>query len=615
MYSMDPTRKRARTATPALTDAEVRNAALDILPSSAASSFTNQHLLNEIDKLKTELSKVQSQRKLDKIQADNNDKRLKRQTLTLEQDAKDANALVEQIRIQSETDMEDMTEKKTQAAKEADKWEMRYWELRESNGSEGGDAAYLKNELILANRKNEVLEDRVSSMKKEMHLLNANLADAVRENSKEDEKEHHETDTPGKSRSQTDPFSPAPPAVLSELNRTRIQLADAERLNRQLSRKVDSLQSEADKMVQYRELSQNTADKLTKLENEHKILRREREALRIVENRWVEFRKELVKHNLGSEILQGRGGEDENIPPEIATLVRHYRGLGNKVKDLESAASTSKTKFDAAQRRLEALEKENKEMITETKKWGEEKETQKEKVIKVETELKMIKSQEKIWKRESDSMRSLLDTYKTMEENMTAAGSASKVDCQSASESDATTQGLQLSLSTAKEEILLMKDQLDIIKSERDTAGQEFGTLKEEHEQIRSKFMKLRDALFQEREKAEKAEDRAEKAETLAGKGTFNQGTTRVLHLQNNPLSNAIREKYENEIEELKSELSEMTAVHKGLVPMAISKSSDPALDAEKFSKRLKDQFRNHIALFREGVHIITGKRPQQDWK
>jgi chromosome segregation ATPase len=198
---------------------------------------------------------------------------------------------------------------------------------------------------------------------------------------------------------------------------------------------------------------------------------------------------------------------------------------------------------------------------------------------------------------------------------MTAAGSASKVDHKSASESDATTQGLQLSLSTAKEEILLLQDQLDVMKSERDIAGQEFGTLKEEHEQIRSKFMKLRDALFQEREKAEKAEDRAEKAETSAGKGIYNQGTTRVLHLQNNPLSFAIREKYENEIKELKSELSEMTSGHQGLVPMAISKSSDPALDAEKFSKRLKDQFRNHIALFREGVHIITGKRPQQEWK
>jgi chromosome segregation ATPase len=168
---------------------------------------------------------------------------------------------------------------------------------------------------------------------------------------------------------------------------------------------------------------------------------------------------------------------------------------------------------------------------------------------------------------------------------------------------------LQLSLSTAKEEVLLLNGQLDTVKSERHTVGQKLNTLTDEHEQVRSKFLKLRDALFKEREKAEKAEDRAAQAENLAGKGAYNQQTTRVLHMQNNPLSNAVRKKYEMEIEDLESELAEISALHKGSVPISMAKSSDPALDAEKFSKRLKDQFRNHIALFREGVHIITGKR------
>lgn len=614
---MDPIRKRARTATPSLTESEVRNASLDILSSSAASSSTNQHLLNEIDKLKTDLAKVQSQRKLDKIQAENNIKRLTRHTVTLEQDAKDANAMVEQIRFQSDGDMEDMAEKKTRAAKEADEWETRYWELREGQ-EEGGDTDHLKNELILANRKNEVLQDKVSSMEEEMHLLKQHLAatDTAKESLMQNDNDHdHEHTTPSKPHSHShshklnDPFSPAPPAVLSELNRTRIKLADSERLNRQLSRKVDCLQLEADKMVEYRELSQNTAGKLTKLENEHKILRREREALRFVETRWVEFRKELINHNLGSEILQGSGGEDENIPPEIATLLRHFRTLEDKVQELESGASTLKVQYDMAQRRLGTLEIENKELNVEAKNWGEQKEMLKVKAIKAERELKIIQSQEKVWKREADSMRSLLDTYKAMEDNMAKMGSAPKVDHKSRSENDATIQGLQLSLSTAKEEVLLLNGQLDTVKSDAHTVRQELGSLKEEHGQVRSKFLKLRDALFQEREKAEKAEDRAAQAENLAGRGAFNQETTRVLHLQNNPLSNAVREKYEKEIEELMSELAELTAVqvHKGLVPMTVTKSSDPALDAEKFSKRLKDQFRNHIALFREGVHIITG--------
>jgi hypothetical protein len=605
---MDPIRKRPRTAIPALTDAEVRHASLDILSSSAASSFTNQHLLNEIDKLKTDIANVQSQRKLDKIQSENNVKRLTRHIVTLEQDAKDANAMVEQIRFQSESDMEDMAVKKAQAAKEADVWETRYWELREGE-EEGGDAAYLKNELVLANRKNEVMEDKVLSMEEETLLLRKNLAGVVKENSEHNDCNRNNDHTPSKSHIQPEPFSPAPPAVLSELNRTRIKLADIERLNRQQSRKIDSLQLEAEKTVEYRELSQNTAGKLAKLENEHKILRREREALRIVETRWVEFRKELVNHNLGSEQLQGGEGGDENTPPEIATLVRHLGKLEDKVQELESGASILKVKYDMTQLRLETMEKENNERNVEAQKWGDEKEVLKNKVMKADRELKIIQSQERVWKREADSMRSLLDTYKAMEDNMANMGSVSKVDQKSRSENDATIQGLRLSLSTAKEEVLLLNGQLDTVKSERHTVGQELSALTEEHEQVRSKFLKLRDALFKEREKAEKAEDRAAQAENLAGKGAYNQQTTRVLHMQNNPLSNAVRKKYEMEIEDLESELAEISALHKGSVPISMAKSSDPALDAEKFSKRLKDQFRNHIALFREGVHIITGKR------
>lgn len=179
----------------------------------------------------------------------------------------------------------------------------------------------------------------------------------------------------------------------------------------------------------------------------------------------------------------------------------------------------------------------------------------------------------------------------------------------SVSDGGASVKGLQLSLSTSKEEIILLKKQIDESKNEREGLQTELTSLKEEHEKVRSKFMKLRSALMEEREKAEKAEDRAAHAESLAGKGAFDQDQTRVLHLQNNPLSNAIREKYEKEITELKTELSELIDVQKGLkIPtVPSSKSSDPSLDAEKFSKRLKDQFRNQIQLFREGVHIITG--------
>lgn len=43
-------------------------------------------------------------------------------------------------------------------------------------------------------------------------------------------------------------------------------------------------------------------------------------------------------------------------------------------------------------------------------------------------------------------------------------------------------------------------------------------------------------------------------AETLAGKGSYNLETTRVLHLKSNPLMDAVREKYQTEIDALKRE-------------------------------------------------------------
>jgi len=522
--------------------------------------------------------------------------------------------------------------KRNQAVIDAEEWERRYWDLREGAES-GGNVDELKNELLLVNRKNELLQKKLSSMGDEVELLKENLLRASQSskvlNNSDDYSSEDEgsaaaaaaaattttTTTPSKPKSIANALSPAPPAVLSELNRTRIKLADSERQNRQLARKVESLTAQANEMIQYREASQGALEKITNLENALKVVRREREALRIVEARWVEFRKDLVKHNLGSEVLQGGGGgggADENIPPEIATLVRHFRQLEDKVKEVESNASVAKVKFDVAQRRVQVLEKENKDKGVETKKWGEDKVAMKDKLIKAEMELRTIQAQERVWKREADSLRSLLDTYKQMEDNMARSGKDAKADSKASSQNDATVTGLQLSLLSAKDEIKILKEQFDTTKSERDSTENEITLLKEEHENVRAKFVKLRDALFQEREKAEKAEDRAVQAETLAGKGAFNLETTRVLHFQNNPLSNAIREKYHTEIEALKSELAELTAAQKGLkgTPQSLSKLSnnpEQTLDAQKFNKRLKESFREQIALFREGVHLITG--------
>lgn len=607
---MDPTRKRARTATPVLTESEVRNVSTDTISSSSMLSNTNQHLINEIEKLKTEIAKVQSQRKLDKLKAENDNKRLKRHIATLQQDADDANAIMEQIRQQSEADLDEMARKKTRASKLAEQWEQKYLQLCEDTGIEDDDEVgdsigaanmeVLRNELAVARQRNVVLEEKVTFMEDEISELNEALVKSNDRLSEAATVADPVTESPEKDEELANLLSKAPPAVLTELNRTRIERDEAKCANRQLTRKIESLREQADQMVKYRELSQSASNKIDRLELELKKVRKERENLRVVSARWVEFRRDLVKHNLGSEVLVGKGDEDENFPPEISSLNRQYKNLENRIKELESQLSTVTVKNDMAQRQKTSLQQEKKELEDEISKLTLANKDLQNKNIKVEDEFKRMKSLEENWKRQVKNANDLLETYK-MEEQLMNKNEGS------ATLSSAAVESLERSLSATKEEVLLLKNQLESIKSEKDQSDQELDKLKEEHEQVRAKFMKLRDALFEEKAKVEKAEERALKAETLAGKGSYNEETTRVLHFQDNPTSRAIKEKYERQLEELKAELADLSAVTKGVTTPS-NVVSDPALDAEKFSKRLKDQFRNQIALFREGVYIITGE-------
>jgi chromosome segregation ATPase len=455
---------------------------------------------------------------------------------------------VEQIRIQSEQDIETLLQKKMEASKEAEEWERRYWNLKDEISAEVGDKDSLKCKVTLLERKNLGLEGKNRCLQDEIVQLKEKLSELTEDvpprKGGDDNCATESVDVSAKNDlSAASVLSPAPPAVLSELNRTRMKLADVERINRQLSRKMDKLQSEANQMIEYRELSQNATKKLHDLENELKIVRRERASLRIVEARWIEFRKELVKNNLGREILDGGGDENENMPPEIASLVRQYRTLEDRAKEAEKSVSMLHMKLDAALRRSETLEKSYNEINDKCAKASEEKASLAEKLLKAETVIESVKAQERIWKRETESIRSLLGTYKEIEDKMVQSRTAYNSDATDASATDAMVKSLKLSLSSAQEENSVLRKQIEATSTDNQILSTKMEALKQENESVRSKFIKIRDALFQEKEQVEKAEERAAEAEILVGKGGFNQDLSRVLHFKENPLYKAIKEK------------------------------------------------------------------------
>jgi DNA repair exonuclease SbcCD ATPase subunit len=104
--------------------------------------------------------------------------------------------------------------------------------------------------------------------------------------------------------------------------------------------------------------------------------------------------------------------------------------------------------------------------------------------------------------------------------------------------------------------------------------------------------------LDKARARVERAEEQAREAEVLAGKGSFNPERTRILHFQETPLLEALKE----EVEVLKRQLE--TA--KGEKVASASKHS-VAVDPDKLNQRLKENFKEQISLFREGVYLMTG--------
>jgi hypothetical protein len=202
-------------------------------------------------------------------------------------------------------------------------------------------------------------------------------------------------------------------------------------------------------------------------------------------------------------------------------------------------------------------------------------------------QVNILKGQERVWKRELESLRSIVETFDALPLDGTSKPPATSTD-------NNNSRTLQVQLSFAKEELQVLKDGQESMKQELEKVLLERKELQATHNTVLEKFGKLKDALYAQRQKAETAEQRANRAEELAGKGSFNPHTTRVLHMQHNPLTEALKQ----EVAVLKRQLQTKEKA------VAIVNSD---VDPNKLHKRLKESFKEQIGRFREGVYLMTG--------
>ncbi|KAL7472342.1 hypothetical protein ACHAXS_012663 [Conticribra weissflogii] len=596
--------------------------------STSTTSPAAKLLETEIRTLRAELEHSKSIRAIERKNSSQSESRLKRQLADAYEELNQNSELIESLREQNDVYAQKMEESRLEW-RERIQWYEKQYELSQQhtvvddeddeNSSRGRKSAMLQMRLDATLDQVKELERllKESEERAVKAQQNARNAELLSNNSvgKEyaDEKEQNEI-------------------ISTEILRSqRIKIAETERANRELQRQNADLKNRYQEMVQHRERANSSERRVHQLEKDVQSLSRLVEEGTEAQRRWEVFRKEILQEDLvenGETAASLEGGSMQ--PPEISTTVRKFQALKRKVKQLEEENVRLTQLSEVNLRRCNILETrltEKAESIAELEKQIKQ---DKEIISELDMENRKIVAQQGIWKRESDDLRSLLETYETQERKSPGKLSCCfDTDANKISETSPTVEGLTLSLNSAREEVKLISERNKQLDAELETLKNEQQEAKAEHERVLDKFHKLRSALMEERAKAEAAEARACQAETLAGKGSYNAESTRVLHLESNPFTDAIREKYQGEIISLKRKLEEveeaLASKQSGLAPVAGTPSSSldrgsigsgkkdetaislTSLDAQKLHKRLKERFKEQIGLFREGVYLITG--------
>ena len=367
----------------------------------------------------------------------------------------------------------------------------------------------------------------------------------------------------------------APPEVMRELQRLRIQLADTEREQRQLQRKLEAAERRHLTVTREREQAVLQVKGLPALQKAHTELQRKYEMALQQQESWKGFADRFVEHF-------GRGGGKSSsgvMPPEIATIVRKLDKSKQQIEDLEKSLAASRKEIEALQTVIKEYDLKEKDFQEKERQWSTEREEWKQKLENSELESKSRQGQIGIYKRETENLRSLVKTF----EDLPIAPRGGKTEPE-------TVAAIRVSLAATEQERDLLQKERDRLSLKETELMKKQQEQRQELDRIREKFIKLRGALQVEKEKVATAEARANQAEALVGSGSFNPDNTRVLHLEETPLIKSLKE----EITVLKRQVE--------------AKGDNPSKhDPDKLNQRLKQNFKEQIALFREGVYLMTG--------
>lgn len=534
------------------------------------SSFQTMVLEQQVRQLQAELEHERSLRQLDAKRSQQAMDRLKKQIELSESLANEATSSLEDYRNTTEARLESMREAQNETLQKLRECEMQLMNQEEDMDEDEQEkesttvkmyqarCAHLERLLEQRHEDEQALQEQLEQLKKEFEArLKLPLKEsAISEKIVED----------------------APPAVMKELHRVRLSLAESQRQERQLGRKVTELEQRNTQLVQEREELRRSSQRLPVVQQQLDQVHGELSKLQAEHEAWRSFGLSLRRVFQLPATFVG--------PPDILTIQNALKNARSEIVSTEPSPKAWQEERRRLTLQIESKTNEAKELERKIGELTTEHTSLEKQCTTLQTELEQSKVVQGILQREATSLRGLVKTFDGLP--LVSAAESKVVDAIKSPTLDTSKRTLQVTLDSTEEK-------LRASQADNDRLKKELAKSESELEQVKEKFGKLKEALQTARTRASEAENRAMEAEALAGKGSFDPTKSRVLHYTETPLVEILKDEIKvlkRQIEAAKgSKISTKTSLH----------------NPDKLNQRLKENFKEQIATFREGVYLMTG--------
>jgi Mitotic checkpoint protein len=220
--------------------------------------------------------------------------------------------------------------------------------------------------------------------------------------------------------------------------------------------------------------------------------------------------------------------------------------------------------------------------------------------------------QKELYQREIESYKHLIETYEKQIRLQLGKNTSDVTEVIATKQMDPMFEALRIQVESTSEQLKHLQKAYNAALLDLQENQTERGRVEAELDRVRTKYGELKGAFDSEKERRVVAEERAVHAEQLSGKGSFDENKTRILHLTETPLVEALKE----EVQVLKRQLDHIASSASSSSPSDASaihsKNTESVVtpgvpNPEKLIQRLKENFKEQIGLFREGVYLMTG--------